>query len=109
MTSNSCRASIEPDLGRTGGTGLSGAGGRRVSTGEITFRHGISCRYIGQLSNWEVPVEVGRADTLEDLDKIIHAFEENYTNIYPSGARYPEAGYQITEIYVGRLRKNQNR
>jgi acetone carboxylase beta subunit len=67
---------------------------------QISFRHGISCRYVGQLSNWEVPVEVGRAETLEDLDKIIHAFEANYTNIYPSGARYPESGYQVTEIYV---------
>ncbi len=67
---------------------------------EITFRHGISCRYIGQLSAWEVPVSVGRADKLEDLDGIINAFEENYTTIYPAGARFPESGYQITEIYV---------
>ena len=70
------------------------------SRDQVSFRHGISCRYIGQLSNWEVPVSVGRADTPEDLDTIIKAFEKNYTNIYPSGARYPESGYQITEIYV---------
>jgi len=67
---------------------------------DVYFRYGISCRYIGQLSNWEVPVEVSRADSLEELDKIIEAFEENYTNIYPSGARFPESGYQITEIYL---------
>ena len=66
----------------------------------VTFRHGISCRYIGQLSNWEVPVEIGRPQTAEDVDKIIDAFEKYYVSIYPSGARYPEAGYQITEIYV---------
>jgi N-methylhydantoinase A len=66
----------------------------------ITFRHGISCRYIGQLSNWEVPVRVGRVDSLEDLDTVIGAFEENYVRIYPAGARFPEAGYQITELYV---------
>lgn len=74
--------------------------GEGFSREGITFRHGISCRYIGQLSSWEVPVQVGRADTLEDLETIIQAFEDNYTNIYPSGARYPESGYQITEIYV---------
>lgn len=67
---------------------------------DVFFRHGISCRYIGQLSNWEVPVDVGRANTLEDLDKVINAFEKHYTTIYPSGARYPQAGYQITEVYV---------
>ncbi|MBM3132045.1 MAG: hydantoinase/oxoprolinase family protein, partial [Chloroflexi bacterium] len=66
----------------------------------VKFRHGISCRYIGQLSNWEVPVEVGRVNTMADMDKVIGAFEKNYTKIYPSGARYPEAGYQITEVYV---------
>ena len=70
------------------------------SRDQVSFRHGISCRYIGQLSNWEVPVEVGRVESIDDLNKIIGAFETNYTNIYPSGARFPEAGYQITEIYV---------
>ncbi len=67
---------------------------------DVYFRYGVSCRYIGQLSSWEVPVEVSRADSMEELDKIIQAFEENYTNIYPSGARFPESGYQITEIYL---------
>ena len=67
---------------------------------DVTFRHGFSCRYIGQMSNWEVPVEVSRVQSLEDLDKIVSAFEKTYTSIYPSGARYPESGYQITEVYV---------
>jgi len=67
---------------------------------QVIFRHGISCRYIGQLSEWEVPVEVGRVESIDDLNKIIGAFEKHYTRIYPSGARYPQAGYQITEIYV---------
>ena len=71
-----------------------------ISRDAVTFRHGISCRYIGQLSNWEVPVGIGRPQTAEDVDKIIDAFEKYYVSIYPSGARYPEAGYQITEVYV---------
>ena len=52
------------------------------------------------MSNWEVPVDVSRVQSLEDLDKIVSAFEKTYTSIYPSGARYPESGYQITEVYV---------
>ena len=71
----------------------------------VSFRHGFSCRYIGQMSNWEVPVEVSRVQSLEDMDKVIGAFEKNYTSIYPAGARYPEAGYQITEVYVEAVAK----
>ncbi len=72
---------------------------------QVNFRHGISCRYIGQLSEWEVPVETGRAGNIDDLNKIIGAFEKHYTRIYPSGARYPQAGYQITEIYLEAVAK----
>ena len=71
----------------------------------VSFRHGFSCRYIGQMSNWEVPVDVARVQSLADMDKVIGAFEKNYTSIYPSGARYPEAGYQITEVYVEAIAK----
>ncbi len=78
-----------------------------ISRDSVTFRHGISCRYIGQMSEWEVPVEVSRANTIEELDKIIRAFEQHYTSIYPAGARYPEAGYQITEIYVEAVAQKQ--
>jgi len=76
-----------------------------IAREDITFRHGISCRYIGQLSNWEMPVEVSRVNSLEDLDKVIGAFESHYTQIYPAGARFPESGYQITEVYVEAVAK----
>jgi len=66
----------------------------------VHFRHGISCRYIGQMSTWEAPVDVGRIQTIEDLDRVIGSFEKVYTTIYPVAARFPEAGYQITEVYV---------
>ncbi|MFO8009710.1 MAG: hydantoinase/oxoprolinase family protein [Dehalococcoidia bacterium] len=78
-----------------------------ISRDSVTFRHGISCRYIGQMSEWQVPVEVGRADTIEEVNNIIGAFEKHYTSIYPSGARYPEAGYQITEIYAEAVARKQ--
>jgi len=72
---------------------------------EVNFRHGISARYIGQMSAWEVPVDIGRIETLEHLDKVIGSFEQMYTTIYPTAARFPESGYQITEIYVEAIAK----
>ncbi|MCX6000775.1 MAG: hydantoinase/oxoprolinase family protein, partial [Chloroflexi bacterium] len=45
---------------------------------QVTFRHGFSCRYIGQMSAWEIPVDLARAESLADLDKIVAAFEKNY-------------------------------
>ena len=87
--------------------GYTELGAEGISRDDVTFRYGISCRYIGQMSEWEVPVEVGRANTTEELDSIIGAFEKYYTRIYPAGARYPEAGYQITEIYVEAVARKQ--
>ncbi|MCX6000586.1 MAG: hydantoinase/oxoprolinase family protein [Chloroflexi bacterium] len=72
---------------------------------QVTFRHGFSCRYIGQMSAWEIPVDLARAESLADVDKIVAAFEKNYTSIYPAGARFPESGYQITEVYVEAMAK----
>jgi len=67
---------------------------------KVHFRYAISARYIGQMSTWEAPVEKGRIENLDDLDKVIGSFERVYTTIYPAAARYPEAGYQITEVSV---------
>lgn len=67
---------------------------------KVRFRHGISGRYIGQLWNWEAPVEKGRIETVDDVDNVIGSFERVYTTIYPAAARFPEVGYQVTDIYV---------
>jgi len=71
-----------------------------ISREKVSFRHGISARYVGQMSSWEVPVDVGRVQSAANLDSVIGSFEKMYTTIYPSAARFPEAGYQITEVYV---------
>ncbi|MDD5093118.1 MAG: hydantoinase/oxoprolinase family protein [Dehalococcoidia bacterium] len=70
------------------------------SRAQVTFRYGMSARYVGQIFSWEVPLESGRVKTLADIQKVIDSFEKTYTAIYPAAARYPEVGYQITEIYV---------
>lgn len=66
----------------------------------VHFRYGISGRYIGQMSAWEAPVQKGRVESIEDLNSVVDSFERVYTTIYPAAARFPEAGYQITEVYV---------
>jgi len=67
---------------------------------QVHFRYGISGRYIGQMSAWEAPVQKGRVESIEDLNGVVDSFERVYTTIYPAAARFPEAGYQITEVYV---------
>jgi len=66
----------------------------------VRFRYGISARYIGQVSTWEAPVDNGRVESMEDLDAVLGSFEKMYTTIYPIAARFPEIGYQITEVYL---------
>jgi acetone carboxylase beta subunit len=67
---------------------------------KVRFRYGVSARYITQMATWEAPVEKGRIEGIEDVDKVIESFERVYTTIYPSAARFPEIGYQITEVSV---------
>jgi acetone carboxylase beta subunit len=67
---------------------------------QVRFRHWISARYIGQLTTWEAPVEKGRVENLEDFYRVIDSFEKVYTTIYPVAARFPDTGYQITEVSV---------
>jgi len=71
-----------------------------IPRGKVHFRYGISARYIGQLATWEAPVARGRVETVQDVDSVIGSFEKVYTTIYPAAARFPEVGYQITEVYV---------
>jgi|Deesub1362B_J571_1020462.scaffolds.fasta_scaffold00003_106 N-methylhydantoinase A len=68
---------------------------------EIRFRRYLYIRYKGQLEDIEVLSPVDRIyDLEEDVNKVINAFEEAYLRIYPSAAKYPEAGYLILEVAV---------
>jgi acetone carboxylase beta subunit len=75
-------------------------GGEGYSKDKIYFRYGISARYIGQISTWDAPVVKGSIENLDDLQEVLDCFENVYTTIYPIAARYPEIGYQITEVYL---------
>ncbi len=71
-----------------------------VDAKHLTFRYGIYARYIGQLESFDTPIEFGHLSTPEDMDRVIAAFEDMYTKVYPEGARFPQTGYSITEVYL---------
>ncbi|MBI2876817.1 MAG: hydantoinase/oxoprolinase family protein [Candidatus Tectomicrobia bacterium] len=67
----------------------------------VSFRYGISARYLGQLfASWDAPVVKGRVEGPEDAEGLIAAFEQVYTTIYPTAARFAEAGYLISSAYL---------
>lgn len=67
---------------------------------QVLFRYGVYARYMGQLESFDTPLEFGRVESAVDLDRIVMAFEKVYTEIYPAGARFPEGGYAITDVYL---------
>ncbi len=71
-----------------------------VDPKQLTFRYGAYARYLGQLESFDTPLDFGALKSAEDVDRVVAAFEEMYTNIYPEGARFPDAGYSITELYI---------
>ncbi len=74
------------------------AGAADVS--QVIFRYGVYARYMGQLESFDTPLEFGRVETAYDLDRLVLAFEKVYTEIYPVGARFPEGGYAVTDVYL---------
>jgi acetone carboxylase beta subunit len=74
------------------------AGGADVS--QVLFRYGVYARYMGQLESFDTPLEFGRIESAYDLDRLVMAFEKVYTEIYPVGARFPEGGYAVTDVYL---------
>jgi acetone carboxylase, beta subunit len=74
------------------------AGAADVS--QVLFRYGVYARYMGQLESFDTPLEFGRIESAADLDRLVMAFEKVYTEIYPVGARFPEGGYAVTDVYL---------
>ena len=70
------------------------------SRDKVTFKYGFYARYLGQMASWETSSDVSKIETQEDLEQIVNTFEQTYASIYPSAARFPEAGYAITAAVV---------
>lgn len=64
----------------------------------VTLQQVAFVRYGGQLDDVEVFSPTRRIDTPAELDALIARFEDLYARIYVSGAKFPEAGFQILEI-----------
>ncbi|MCZ7567291.1 MAG: hydantoinase/oxoprolinase family protein [Ardenticatenaceae bacterium] len=79
---------------------LAELGQEGFSKDEVRFEYGIYARYLGQMVSWEAPVPISKVVTPEDLNKVIQSFETAYSTIYPAAARFPQAGYAITEAVL---------
>jgi N-methylhydantoinase A len=71
-----------------------------VDVRHLAFRYGVYARYIGQLESFDTPLDFGAVRSADDVERIVAAFEKTYTKVYPEGARFPDAGYSVTEIYL---------
>ncbi len=74
----------------------------------VSFKYFIYARYLGQLTSWEAPVEIGRVKTGQDMDKLIESFEKTYAAIYPLAVAMRDVGCAITSVglqaYVDRMK-----
>jgi len=66
--------------------------------GSVNLQQVAFVRYGGQLDDVEVFSPSRRMNTPADVDALIARFEDLYARIYVSGARFPEAGFQILEV-----------
>jgi N-methylhydantoinase A len=71
-----------------------------ADTSQVLFRYGVYARYMGQLESFDTPLDFGRIESADDVDRLVAAFEKVYTDVYPVGARFPEGGYAVTDVYL---------
>lgn len=69
-----------------------------VDPAKLEFRYGVSARYIGQLESFDTMLPDGAMAGADDVRRMIAAFEDMYTKVYPEGARFPDAGYSLTTV-----------
>ena len=69
-----------------------------VDPARITFRYGVSARYIGQIESFDTALESGQMEGVDDIQTMIDAFEAMYSKVYPEGAKFTEASYSLSEV-----------
>ena len=69
-----------------------------VDPASVTFRHGVSARYIGQIESFETALSNGEMAGPQDIQRMIDAFEAMYSKVYPEGAKFSGAGYSLTTV-----------
>jgi acetone carboxylase beta subunit len=72
--------------------------GEGMDTRLIEYQRIAFIRYGGQLDDIEVVVNDDWRNTAEDMEFLIHNFEDEYSKIYARAAKYPKAGYMIMQV-----------
>jgi N-methylhydantoinase A len=67
---------------------------------QIQITHQAMMKYSRQLEDLVVASPVDRIESGADLDQLIGAFEEMYSEVYTVAGKYPEAGYEIPEVGI---------
>lgn len=73
-----------------------------VAKSDIRLVKGVFMRYTGQLESFETKLDfdVDASDTEGIIDKITAAFEKHYESIFPAAAKFPEAGFTATNLFL---------
>jgi len=64
----------------------------------VTLRPQVMVRYGRQLNDLIVPIHTRAPSTAQDFDTIIEAFERQYEQTYARAAKFPQAGFHITDV-----------
>lgn len=70
-----------------------------VNKEDIKFARGVFMRYVGQLESFETKLGFEVTKT-QDIDKVTAAFEKGYEQKYPAAAKFTQAGYAITQVFI---------
>ena len=68
------------------------------SPNDVTIQPQVMVRYGRQLNDLTVASHTVAPSAPEDLDRILAAFELQYEATYARAARFPQAGYHITDV-----------
>lgn len=64
----------------------------------VTLRPQVMVRYGRQLNDLIVPIHTRRPSSEQDFDMIIETFERQYEQTYARAAKFPQAGFHITDV-----------
>ena len=67
---------------------------------QISISRAVYMKYYGQLDDFEVDSPVERVDTLEDMNRLIQAFEDRYTRMFTLAAKPAVGAYHVNEVCV---------
>ncbi len=67
---------------------------------QISTKRVIYMKYLGQLDDIEVDSPVESIDNVEDVDKLVSAFEDRYTKLFTLVAKNEYVPIQVTEVCI---------